>query len=133
MPHIDASLPRRLHLPLHHPAQCRVDARLVAPSIALEPGHHVGVQPQRDRLLERLVYSRTSPIETVRRFDSAAEGCEFSPLRRPVFRRAAEVDLTIRRSFFALFAVRFLFCICPNITIKLYVQNCKTMFLQEHM
>src|SRR5579864_787879 len=46
---------RVFHFPLHHPPQRAVNARLVMTSIPPKPRQHIGVQPQRNRLLDRLV------------------------------------------------------------------------------
>src|SRR5580704_10778757 len=43
------------HFPFHQAPQGAVDSRLVAPAFPAEPREHVGIQPQRDRLLDRLV------------------------------------------------------------------------------
>jgi hypothetical protein len=50
-----ASLPRRLLLFLHQFPQRSIDPRLVTAPRLLEPGQHIGVQTQRDRLLQWLV------------------------------------------------------------------------------
>src|ERR1700690_437187 len=41
----------------HHLAERAIDPGLVAPALLLEPGQNIGVQTQRNRLLERLVVS----------------------------------------------------------------------------
>lgn len=49
---------RGLHLTLHHFPQCAVDASLIPLAVLLEPGKHIGIKPQRDRLLQRTIKSQ---------------------------------------------------------------------------
>src|SRR5712692_4778513 len=56
-PRCRSSLPRLLSLLDHHLPQSPVDPCLVAPPTPLEPRQHIGVQPQRHRLLHRLIHA----------------------------------------------------------------------------
>src|ERR1700686_3608686 len=49
------SSPSLFHLFFHHPPQRSIDPRLITSPVPTEPRQYVGVQPQRDRLLNRLV------------------------------------------------------------------------------
>lgn len=50
--------PRRFCFPLHQLPQRGINAGLIVRAVLLEPGDHVGVEPQRDRLLQRTVEIR---------------------------------------------------------------------------
>src|ERR1700687_2732131 len=66
-------IPSPFHLFFHHPPQRSIDPRLVASSVSAEPRQHIGVQPQRDWLLNRLVelhhftHRNPTPLRWIRR------------------------------------------------------------------
>ncbi len=112
------------YLLLHHEfAQCPVDPGLVAGSFFLEPGQHIGVEPERNRSLERLVHLRDVRCYVARSFTLFSGGLQsgdilpgnLAPGNFPAFRDS-------RLSFHL-----------PGICISLYVHISKyKMFHVEH-
>jgi hypothetical protein len=116
------SLPR-FPLPLpHHPPQPPINPRLVAAPLFLEPGQHIGVQTQRDRLLACLVHPLellNHDVGVLRLLRRSHQSDHFPPSCSP----------GLRRSGLGNSCLPFHLPIC----IELYVQFRQyKMFLKEH-